>query len=89
MVRSTAERRPTDLKSQVKRLILRNPPITIDEIMNHLNNGGDVVPSRFTVASISSEFKHSLRVMYQEGIIGKQYVRRKKRDTTRIKRVRL
>lgn len=58
----------TGIKATIKQLILKNPSITADEIMNKMKGGkGDKPPSRLTIASIRAEFRHSLAVMKDAG----------------------
>jgi hypothetical protein len=69
-----AERVLVGVKVDIKKMIIKNPDITADEIMEGLRkhppaSQPDYVPSKFTVTSIGSEFRHSLRVLKQEGVI--------------------
>jgi hypothetical protein len=68
------ERVLVGVKVDIKKMIIKNPDITADEIMEGLRkhppaSQPDYVPSKFTVTSIGSEFRHSLRVLKQEGVI--------------------
>jgi hypothetical protein len=58
----------TGVKVQIKKAILKKPSISVDEIMERLGKAGDK-PSRMTVAGIRAEFRHSLNVLKNEGLL--------------------
>lgn len=51
----------TGIKVQIKKLVFAKPSVTTDELVEKLSKTGKV--SRLTVASVRSEFRHSLRVL--------------------------
>lgn len=57
------------VKVRIKKLILKRPDISADEIIRRLIKQGVDAPSKFTVVGIRSEFRHSLRLLKQEGYI--------------------
>lgn len=66
-----AEKSPIKLdesgvKYRIKKAILKKPNISKEELVEVLGKGGEKV-SELTVASIRTEFRHSLRVLAQEG----------------------
>src|SRR5262245_8643174 len=62
------DRPVTGMKADIKRMIIKNPKWKTEDIMAALTKKG-TTPSRFTVASIGSEFRHTLRVLKAEGLI--------------------
>lgn len=56
------------IKVRIKKLILLNPTASPDDIADALRKAG-VTPSMQTVKGIRSEFRHSLKVLIQEGLI--------------------
>lgn len=54
--------RPSGVKVRIKELIIDNPLISVDEIVNELGKAGGEV-SRVTVSNIRSGFRHSLKVL--------------------------
>lgn len=54
------------VKYRIKKLMVNEPNISADEITASLKKDGDK-PSKFTVAAIRSEFRHSLQVLRDLG----------------------
>ena len=52
----------TGIKVQIKKMVFKNPSITVDDLLERLGKGG-VKPSKLTVSAIRSEFRHSLFVL--------------------------
>lgn len=66
--RTSSELKEGGIKVQIKKLLLKKPDMSVDDIVAAIAKKGDA-PSRFTVSSIRSEFRHSLKVMKAEGLI--------------------
>jgi hypothetical protein len=56
------------VKVRIKRAILKDPTISLEDLCNQLSKGGTKI-SKVTTAGVRSEFRHSLRVLQQEGLI--------------------
>lgn len=57
------------IKVRIKKLILKRPDISADDIIKALSKDGGEAPSKFTVVSVRSEFRHTLRLLKNEGYI--------------------
>lgn len=57
------------LRTEVKRMLAANPDIGLDEIMRRLKRYDDVTISRISVSAIMTEFRHSLRIMREAGLL--------------------
>lgn len=62
------------IKVRIKQILLKDPKTPVDTIMNKLSGKGQEAPSKFTVAGIRAEFRHSLKVLKQEGIKGLEHL---------------
>lgn len=56
------------LRTEVKRMLAANPDIGLDEIMRRLKRY-DVTVSRISVSAIMTEFRHSMRIMREAGLL--------------------
>ncbi|WP_157169994.1 hypothetical protein [Afipia clevelandensis] len=61
------ERLPS-LKSEVKRMIAAEADMSLDDIMHRLRRF-EVTVSRTTVSGIMTEFRHSVRIMREAGLL--------------------
>ena len=61
--------KPTGIKVQIKKMVLKKPAISVDEIMERLSKDGTVKPSKLTISAIRSEFRHSLFVLRDAGVL--------------------
>lgn len=59
-----------DFKSAIKRLLAREPDLTVDQIFERLRFSVRV--SRNTVSGIRTEFRHSMRVLREIGLLQKR-----------------
>lgn len=50
-------------------MLAANPDIGLDEIMRRLKRYDDVTISRISVSAIMTEFRHSLRIMREAGLL--------------------
>lgn len=55
------------IKDRIKRLLLDDPTMNTEELMQELTKGGAEAPSKFTVSGIRAEFRHSLKLLKAEG----------------------
>lgn len=60
-------------KTQMKLWMIDDPHITLDELMAKLKKKYNPPPSRYTVAAIRQEFRHSLRLLKEEGLLVKSF----------------
>lgn len=51
------------IKAHIKKLILRRPGISIEDIEESLDRQFGQAPSRLTISGIRSDFRHSLRLL--------------------------
>lgn len=51
-----------DVKTRIKSIILKNPRISVDDLIDKLDEDADAV-SRFLVCEIRREFRHSLKFL--------------------------
>lgn len=58
----------TGIKVQIKKMVLKKPTISVDEIEERLGKDG-TKPSRLTISAIRSEFRHSLFVLRDAGAL--------------------
>lgn len=58
----------TGVKAEIKQLLLDDPSISADAIIEKLAKRG-TPPSKFTVASIRADFRHSLKFLIQKGLL--------------------
>jgi hypothetical protein len=73
------ERPPgSSLRDAIKYAMLERPDIRLDELITLLEDRGYDEPSRLTTAAIRSEFRHSLRLLRNAGLL-------RERGTTRQK----
>lgn len=56
------------IKVQIKKLVLKKPSISVEELIEKLGNAG-TKPSKLTVSAIRSEFRHSLFVLRDAGAL--------------------
>lgn len=56
------------LKSEVKRMLAAKGDISLDDIMHRLQRF-EVTVSRTTVSGIMTEFRHSVRIMREAGLL--------------------
>lgn len=61
--------KPTGIKVQIKKMVLKKPSISVDEIMERLSKDGTVKPSKLTISAIRSEFRHSLFVLRDQNAL--------------------
>jgi hypothetical protein len=54
------------IKDRIKALVWKNPSVGVDDLMEKLAKNGPT-PSRLTVSSIRSEFRHSLKWLVRNG----------------------
>jgi hypothetical protein len=64
------------VKTRVKKMILENPKISVDEIQSALEMN-DHHLSRISISLIRGEFRHSLRFLIEEGLITASAVKHK------------
>lgn len=70
--RAASEFNADGVKVRIKKLIIGKPDISAEAIVDALTKKGES-PSRFTVASIRAEFRHSLKVLQMEGMLPKSF----------------
>ena len=57
------------VKVDIKKVIIKDPQASVEDIMSALKKGGTKSPSRPTVAGIRAEFRHSLAVLKSQGLL--------------------
>lgn len=60
--------KPDAVKVRIKKAILKDPTISLEDLVAQLSKGGTKI-SKITTAGVRSEFRHSLRVLVQEGFL--------------------
>jgi hypothetical protein len=65
-----SERKPVGAQTMIKQLMIDNPKITTDELMEKLQKKG-YTPTPLAVSSIRSGFRHSLKVIKEAGLLPK------------------
>lgn len=63
---------PDGLKVRIKKLILKNPSIGTEDLITAMTTD-DEIPSKFTISNIRAEFRHSLRVLADMGLLTKEF----------------
>lgn len=64
---------PDGMKVQIKKAILKNPGISTDDLIEQMKAGTESAPSKFTVSNIRAEFRHSLRLLADLGLLNKEF----------------
>jgi hypothetical protein len=57
---------PDGVKVRIKRLVIGDPNISLEDLMGRLTKSGDKM-SRMTVSAVRSETRHTLRVLHEQG----------------------
>lgn len=60
--------RGSGIKIKIKKFLLKDPKMPAEQIMERLSKGGGS-PSETTVRAIRAEFRHTLKLLVEEGII--------------------
>jgi Fe2+ or Zn2+ uptake regulation protein len=64
------QQQPTSARKAIKRLLLKRPDLTVEEIEDALRRQGfDPTPTRVAIASIRRDFKATLKLLHAEGLI--------------------
>jgi hypothetical protein len=66
--RAAVALKPDAVKVRIKKAIIKDPQISLEDLCALLSKGGTKI-SKITTAGVRSEFRHSLRVLQQEGLI--------------------
>jgi DNA-directed RNA polymerase specialized sigma subunit len=66
------------VKNVIRKLILNNRTITVDDIAETLHGQGLHVPSRMAIQHICNEFKGTLRFLDEQGLFNGYVPRREK-----------
>ncbi len=62
---------PDGMKIRIKKAILKKPSISTEDLIAELGDGENA-PSKFTVSNIRAEFRHSLKVLADLGLLTKE-----------------
>jgi len=65
--KAAGPKKVSGIKVAIKMAIIKQPGISLEDLIGKLEKDGEKV-SRYTTASIRSEFRHSLRVLNQAGV---------------------
>jgi hypothetical protein len=65
---SRSEAKGDGIKMRIKRLVIKNPTTTVDDLMTALEKNGDTM-SRFTVSAVRSETRHTIKVLKDLGLL--------------------
>lgn len=57
------------VKARIKKLIVKNPKVGVQGVLDALTKAGIKPPSRFLTSTIIAEFKHSLKVLQSAGML--------------------
>lgn len=58
------------IKNRIKRMILKKPKMSADELFEKLKDEGEA-PSKMTVSGIRAEFRHTIRLLKEDGWLSK------------------
>jgi hypothetical protein len=58
-----------DLKKQIKVLALTEPDLRLDQIQYRLHKNKNVHVSKIMIANVRQQFRHSLKLLRQDGYI--------------------
>lgn len=59
------------IKNRLKKLLIRNPRMPLDDLMNVVCKDGSKTLSRFAVSNIRAEFFHSIKLLQRLGYLRK------------------
>jgi hypothetical protein len=65
---SRSEAKGDGIKMRIKRLVIKNPKTTVEDLMTALEKNGDTM-SRFTVSAVRSETRHTIKVLKDLGLL--------------------
>lgn len=67
--RKEPEGKAASATTLLKKMLIKKPRMTTDEILEELDTKHDLQPTKMAVASIASAFKHSMRVLNEAGLL--------------------
>jgi hypothetical protein len=67
--RASVTPKDTGMKVRIKKLLIKKPAMSVEDLMAKLEAGPGGAPSKYTVAGIRADFRHSLHVLKGEGLL--------------------
>jgi hypothetical protein len=72
-----------DVKKQIKVMALREPDLRLDQIQVRLHKNKNVHVSKIMIANVRGQFRHSLKLLLQDGIIDPEALQALRRKYSR------